>query len=127
MLLNHANALSRTALLVAPQSFRCCSLPRAYATEASVNVPTQPELDKDTRNVLARRVPKNEGTIAEFFTNLTTKSHPLPSRFADLKKEIYVPKLEESWREVLQGLKGVTDEVTRLGNKVNYFLSCVRG
>ena len=52
----------------------------------------------------ARRATKEEGTVAEFFSNLTTEGPPLEPRFAALKKEMCVDRdaLVHSWRAVLR-------------------------
>ena len=68
----------------------------------------------------ARRATKKEGTVAEFFENLTSEGPPLPARFADLKKEMCVDKdaIEYAWRAVLKELEGATEEIVQRGNEV---------
>jgi hypothetical protein len=59
---------------------------------------------------------KKEGSIASVFTVLSGETvQPLPSRFADLKKEIWKDGLVQSWREVLAELETAVDEVSAKG------------
>ncbi|EJF60723.1 hypothetical protein DICSQDRAFT_107124 [Dichomitus squalens LYAD-421 SS1] len=68
----------------------------------------------------ARRATKKEGTVAEFFDNLTSESPPLPARFADLKKQMCIDKnaIEHAWRTVLQELDDATEEIVQQGNEM---------
>ncbi|OJT06549.1 hypothetical protein TRAPUB_2626 [Trametes pubescens] len=68
----------------------------------------------------ARRPTKKEGTIMEFFTNLTSEGPPFPPRFADLKKEICgdADAITQSWRSVLRELEGATREIEERGSEV---------
>ena len=70
----------------------------------------------------ARRATKEEGTVAEFFSNLTTEGPPLEPRFAALKKEMCVDRdaLVHSWRAVLRELAEATEEIARRGNEVRF-------
>ena len=70
--------------------------------------------------VPARRATKKEGSVAEFFENLTSEGPPLPARFADLKKEMCVDRdaIEHAWRAVLKELESATEEIAQWGNKV---------
>ena len=75
--------------------------------------------------VPARRATKKEGTVAEFFENLTSEGPPLPARFADLKKEMCVDRgaIEHAWRAVLKELEGATEEIVQRGNEVGLRLT----
>ncbi|TFK45112.1 hypothetical protein BDQ12DRAFT_695360 [Crucibulum laeve] len=64
-----------------------------------------------------RRLPKEEGSIADIFTSLTDEEHnALPERFSDLKKEMWKDSLVESWREVLKELETTVEEVATRGS-----------
>ncbi|KAI0629478.1 DUF1479-domain-containing protein [Trametes polyzona] len=60
---------------------------------------------------------KKEGTIMEFFENLTADGPPFPPRFADLKKEMCgdPAALTQSWRSVLKELESATREIEQHG------------
>ncbi|KAI0246765.1 DUF1479-domain-containing protein [Lactifluus subvellereus] len=61
------------------------------------------------------RKPKEEGSIASVFSSLSGRAPALPTRFADLKKEIWEDNLLQSWREVLDELYGAVEEVAERG------------
>jgi hypothetical protein len=64
-------------------------------------------------------MPKEEGSIASVFSSLSAGSDPaLPTRFSDLKKEIWRECLVQSWREVLNELEGSIEEVAARGTDV---------
>ena len=87
----------------------------------SVPVPVRSFAQVAQKPVPARRATKKEGTVAEFFENLTSEGPPLPARFADLKKEMCVDRdaIEHAWRAVLKELEGATDEIVQRGNEVD--------
>jgi hypothetical protein len=64
------------------------------------------------------RKPKEEGSIASVFTSLSGSASPLPTRFSDLKKEIWRDVLMQSWREVLDELKDSIEKVVARGANV---------
>lgn len=64
------------------------------------------------------RKPKAEGSIATVFTSLSGDAPALPTRFSDLKKEIWRDLLVQSWREVLDELKGSIEKVVARGPNV---------
>lgn len=64
------------------------------------------------------RKPKEEGSIASVFTSLSGSAPALPTRFSDLKKEIWRDVLVQSWREVLRELKGSVEKVVARGADV---------
>lgn len=67
------------------------------------------------------RAQKAEGDIQEFFSTLDPDvSHNLPSRFADLKAEIWHDGLLQSWKEVLVELETETERIAHLGTKVRW-------
>jgi len=69
----------------------------------------------------ARRVAKDEGSIASIFTSLTGEGHnALPKRFSDLKKSLYHEELAESWKQVLKELPGAIEEISSRGPDVCY-------
>jgi hypothetical protein len=63
------------------------------------------------------RKPKKEGSIATVFSSLSG-AVPLPTRFADLKKEIWRDTLLQSWREVLDELYVAVEQVAEKGANV---------
>jgi len=64
------------------------------------------------------RKPKEEGSIASVFQSLSGRAPELPIRFSDLKKEIWRDVLVQSWREVLDELKGSIEKVVARGPNV---------
>ena len=91
---------------------------RYYAT-VTQSPPSRDGLSlPDTPSQSARRLPKKEGTIADVFSFMSSEPPPLPQRFADLKKQIYNEAIVQSWREVLEELTTVTEEIVTLGGKV---------
>ena len=69
----------------------------------------------------ARRIAKEEGSIASIFTSLTGEGHnPLPKRFSDLKKSLWHEELAESWKQVLKELPGAIEEISSKGPAVCY-------
>jgi hypothetical protein len=67
-------------------------------------------------------MPKEEGSIASVFSSLSDGSDlTLPTRFHDLKKEIWRESLVQSWREVLDELEGSIEEVAARGADVLEF------
>lgn len=64
------------------------------------------------------RKPKEDGSIASVFTSLSGSAPALPTRFSDLKKEIWRDVLVQSWREVLHELKGPIEKVAARGADV---------
>lgn len=67
------------------------------------------------------RKPKEEGTIADVFSSLTGSDPALPTRFANLKKNIWREALTQSWREVLNELDGAIEEIVARGPDVLEF------
>jgi acyl carrier protein phosphodiesterase len=61
------------------------------------------------------RKPKEEGSIASVFSSLSGSAPALPTRFADLKKDIWQDSLVQSWREVLDELYGAVEEIAESG------------
>jgi hypothetical protein len=71
------------------------------------------------------REQKEEGSIASIFTALSGEdAQVLPSRFADLKREMWKDSLIQSWREVLAELETAVHEVSIKGASVR--LVCTR-
>ncbi|KAG2121235.1 DUF1479-domain-containing protein [Suillus clintonianus] len=74
----------------------------------------------------AKRVAKEEGTIADVFTTLGpgTEVAALPARFAQLKKDVLTDmgathaSIVQAWKQVLVALEGRTKEVISLGGEV---------
>ena len=64
------------------------------------------------------RKPKEEGSIASVFTSLSGTDPALPTRFSDIKKEIWTDALVQSWREVLDELKGSIEKIATRGPNV---------
>jgi hypothetical protein len=64
------------------------------------------------------RKPKEEGSIASVFSSLSGSAPALPTRFSDLKKEIWREALIQSWREVLDELEGSIEKVVARGADV---------
>ena len=64
------------------------------------------------------RKPKEEGSIATVFSSLSGAAPPLPTRFADLKKEIWRDTLLQSWREVVDELYVAVEQVAEKGTDV---------
>ena len=62
--------------------------------------------------------PKEEGSIASVFSSISGSGPPLPTRFSTLKKEIWREALTQSWRDVLDELKGSIEEVATRGADV---------
>jgi len=73
-----------------------------------------------TVTVHPTRKPKDEGSIASVFSSLSESgTNPeLPTRFADLKKEIWQDALMQSWREVLDELHSSIEEIAERGADV---------
>jgi hypothetical protein len=90
---------------------RKASLPCTYQ-QASLRLRTI------TSTYTPARKPKEEGSIASVFTSLSGSAPPLPTRFSDLKKEIWRDVLVQSWREVLDELKGSIEKVVARGANV---------
>jgi hypothetical protein len=88
--------LPRTNRLVAPSTLRCMT----------------------ASNYAPIRKPKKEGSIATIFSSLSGAAPPLPTRFADLKKEIWRDTLLQSWREILKELYVAVEEVAEKGADV---------
>ncbi|KAI9508212.1 hypothetical protein F5148DRAFT_1275852 [Russula earlei] len=61
------------------------------------------------------RRPKDEGSIATVFSSLSGSAPALPTRFADLKKDLWIDLLSQSWREVLHELRGSVEEIVARG------------
>lgn len=68
------------------------------------------------------RVPKKEGTIQDLFTSLTAEFKQLPERFVAIKKDIFHAKLTKSWREVLEELQNVTEDIATRGADVSNWI-----
>lgn len=74
----------------------------------------------------AKRIAKEEGTIADVFTTLGpgTEVAALPARFAQLKKDVLTDmgathaSIVQAWKQVLAALEGRTKEVISLGGEV---------
>jgi hypothetical protein len=67
-------------------------------------------------------MPKEEGSIASVFSSLSAGSDlTLPTRFSDLKKEIWRESFVQSWREVLDELDGSIEKVAARGADVLEF------
>ena len=64
------------------------------------------------------REPKEEGSIASVFSSLSGGAPALPTRFSDLKKEIWRDFLVQNWREVLAELKDSVEQVVVRGANV---------
>jgi hypothetical protein len=90
---------------------RKASLPCTYQ-QASLGLRTI------TSTYTPARKPKEEGSIASVFTSLSGGAPELPTRFSDLKKEIWRDVLVQSWREVLDELKGSVEKVVARGANV---------
>jgi hypothetical protein len=90
---------------------RKASLPCTYQ-QASLRFRTT------TSTYTPARKPKEEGSIASVFTSLSGSAPALPTRFSDLKKEIWRDVLAQSWREVLDELKGSIEKVVARGANV---------
>ena len=73
-----------------------------------------------TVTVHPTRKPKDEGSIASVFSSLSESGTDpeLPTRFADLKKEIWQDALMQSWREVLDELHSSIEEIAERGADV---------
>jgi hypothetical protein len=67
------------------------------------------------------RKPKEEGSIASVFSSLSGTAPALPTRFSDLKKEIWKEALMQSWREILGELEGSIENVVARGADVLIF------
>lgn len=67
---------------------------------------------------------KSGGDITTVFTTSTDQQFSMPSRFSDLKKQLWKDSLIHSWCGVLQALKIKTDQVVQRGSgmipKVSY-------
>lgn len=89
----------------------------ATATPTSVGTSSTPPLP---HTIGSRRLPKDEGTISSIFTSLTGEANEtqLPERFSDLKKEIWVDGMHQSWKEVLVELESKVEEVAARGSEV---------
>jgi hypothetical protein len=64
------------------------------------------------------RKPKEEGSIASVFSSLSGSAPALPTRFSDLKKEIWKDALMQSWHEVLNELESSIEKVVARGADV---------
>jgi hypothetical protein len=64
------------------------------------------------------RKPKEEGSIATVFSSLSGSAPALPTRFSDLKKEIWKDALMQSWHEVLNELESSIEKVVARGADV---------
>lgn len=64
------------------------------------------------------RKPKEEGSIASVFSSLSGGAPALPTRFSDLKKEIWKDTLTQSWHDVLNELEISIEKVVARGADV---------
>ena len=64
------------------------------------------------------RKPKEEGSIATVFSSLSGSAPALPTRFSDLKKEIWKDAFMQSWHEVLNELESSIEKVVARGADV---------
>jgi hypothetical protein len=96
--------------MIRPSRFQvhAAMLPRTYRLVAPKN-----RMAESTYTPM--RKPKKEGTIATVFSSLSGGVTALPTRFADLKKEIWQDALLQSWREVLEELRVAAEEVAERG------------
>ena len=62
--------------------------------------------------------PKEEGSIASVFSSISGGGPELPTRFSALKKEIWREALTQSWRDILDELKGSIEEIATRGADV---------
>lgn len=99
---------------------RCPILSTVRSSQAAARRPVGVRTLAQVAQTQARRPTKKEGTIMDFFTNLTSEGPPFPPRFADLKKEICTDPeaITESWRSVLRELEGATREIEQRGSEV---------
>jgi len=68
-----------------------------------------------TTTVNSTRKPKDEGSIASVFSSLSESGPELPTRFADLKKDVWQETFMQSWREVLDELHRSIEEIAERG------------
>jgi len=67
-----------------------------------------------------RKQHKEDDSIASIFTSLSGEvPDVLPSRFSDLKKEIWRDDMLQTWKEVLEELEVATEQVTAHGSEVS--------
>lgn len=98
----------------------CTVLSALRSSQAIARRPVSVRTLAQVAQAQARRPTKKEGTIMDFFTNLTSEGPPFPPRFADLKKEICTDTeaITQSWRSVLRELEGATREIGERGSEV---------
>jgi len=97
-----SHVLRRTASL--PCTYQLAALTGRKRTITHTSTPT--------------RKPKEEGSIASVFSSLSGSGPELPTRFSDLKKDIWRDALAQSWREVLNELEGSIEKVAARGADV---------
>ena len=109
-------------MLRAPKLVLSPRLPAPSVGVGAARTRTYAQLALSKTQKHARRATKEEGTVAEFFSTLTTEGPPLEPRFAALKKEMCVDRdaLVHSWRAVLRELAEATEEIAQRGNEVRF-------